>query len=99
VNRWPYLPFGREQANLFFQVVARRYEKGSLILTSNRVRGAGRGESYRLKDKRRAGANGAADPRQSCQGGDNSKYSLVPARENKGTSSVGWVSSKLPTRS
>jgi DNA replication protein DnaC len=30
-----YLPFGREQANLFFQVVARRYEKGSLILTSN----------------------------------------------------------------
>ena len=30
-----YLPFGREQANLFFQVIARRYEKGSLILTSN----------------------------------------------------------------
>ena len=30
-----YLPFGREQANLLFQVVARRYEKGSLILTSN----------------------------------------------------------------
>ena len=30
-----YLPFGREQANLFFQVVARRYEKGSLVLTSN----------------------------------------------------------------
>ncbi len=29
-----YLPFGREQANLFFQVVARRYERG-LILTSN----------------------------------------------------------------
>jgi hypothetical protein len=29
-----YLPFGREQANLFFQVVARRYERGSLILTS-----------------------------------------------------------------
>jgi hypothetical protein len=30
-----YLPFGREQANLFFQVVAKRYEKGSMILTSN----------------------------------------------------------------
>ena len=29
-----YLPFGREQANLFFQVVARRYEKGSMILTN-----------------------------------------------------------------
>ena len=77
-----YLPFGREQANLFFQVIARRYEKGSLILTSNLSFGswdeafAGdavltaamldrvlhhatvvqiAGESYRLKDKRRAG--------------------------------------------
>lgn len=77
-----YLPFGREQANLFFQVVARRYEKGSMILTSNLAFGswddafAGdavltaaildrvlhhaavvqiSGESYRLKDKRRAG--------------------------------------------
>jgi hypothetical protein len=33
--RWCYLHFGRERANLFFQVIARRYEKGSLILTSN----------------------------------------------------------------
>lgn len=77
-----YLPLGREQANLFFQVVARRYEKGSLILTSNLAFGSWdeafasdavltaamldrilhhatvvqiNGESYRLKDKRRAG--------------------------------------------
>ena len=77
-----YLPFGREQANLFFQVIARRYEKGSLILTSNLSFGSWddafandavltaamldrvlhhatvvqiAGESYRLKDKRRAG--------------------------------------------
>lgn len=77
-----YLPFGREQANLFFQVVAKRYEKGSMILTSNLAftswddAFAGdavltaamldrvlhhaaivqiSGESYRLKDKRRAG--------------------------------------------
>lgn len=77
-----YLPFGREQANLFFQVVAKRYEKGSMILTSNLAFSswddafagdAGltaamldrvphhaaivqiSGESYRLKDKRRAG--------------------------------------------
>jgi len=77
-----YLPFAREQANLFFQVIARRYEKGSMILTSNLTFGswddafAGdavltaamldrilhhamvvqiSGESYRLKDKRRAG--------------------------------------------
>ena len=36
-----YLPFGREQANLSFQVVARRYEKSSLILTSNLRSAAG----------------------------------------------------------
>lgn len=30
-----YLPFGREEANLFFNVIAKRYEKGSWILTSN----------------------------------------------------------------
>lgn len=77
-----YLPMGREQANLFFQVVTKRYERGATILTSNLTFGswdqafAGEtvltaamldrllhratvvqisGESYRLKDKRRAG--------------------------------------------
>lgn len=30
-----YLPMSRDQANLFFQVIAARYEKGSLIVTSN----------------------------------------------------------------
>jgi DNA replication protein DnaC len=77
-----YLPLGREEANLFFQVVAKRYENGSLIVTSNLPFGqwdqafAGdqtltaalldrllhhshvlqiKGESYRLKDKRKAG--------------------------------------------
>jgi DNA replication protein DnaC len=30
-----YLPMSREQAHYFFQVIANRYEKGSLILTSN----------------------------------------------------------------
>ena len=77
-----YLPLAREPANLFFQVVAKRYEKGAMILTSNLTFGswdqafAGdpvltaamldrllhhstvvsiQGESYRLKDKRRAG--------------------------------------------
>jgi IstB-like ATP binding protein len=35
INEIGYPPFGREQANLFFQVVAKRYEKASVILTSN----------------------------------------------------------------
>jgi DNA replication protein DnaC len=30
-----YLPFGREESNHFFQVIAQRYEKGSVIITSN----------------------------------------------------------------
>jgi DNA replication protein DnaC len=83
VDEIGYLPMGREQANLFFQVVAKRYERGApMILTSNLTFGgwdqafAGdavltaamldrllhhstviqiSGESYRLKDKRRAG--------------------------------------------
>ena len=72
----------REQAKLFFQVVAQRYERGSMIFTSNLTFGswdsafAGdgvltgamldrilhhsiivniNGESFRLKDKRKAG--------------------------------------------
>lgn len=77
-----YLPFGRDEANLFFNVVAKRYERGSMILTSNLpfTQWAGTfaddqtltaamldrllhhahivqitGDSYRLKDKRKAG--------------------------------------------
>jgi DNA replication protein DnaC len=77
-----YLPMSREQANLFFQVVAHRYERASMILTSNLTFGswdsafAGdgvltvamldrvlhhstivniNGESFRLKEKRKAG--------------------------------------------
>ena len=77
-----YLPMTKEQANLFFQVIVKRYEKGSIILTSNLSFGqwdetfAGntaltsalldrilyhshviqiKGDSYRLKDKRKAG--------------------------------------------
>ena len=30
-----YLPFGREEANLFFNVIPKRYEQGSIIVTSN----------------------------------------------------------------
>jgi DNA replication protein DnaC len=35
VDEIGYLPLSREQAHLFFQVVARRYEHGPMILTSN----------------------------------------------------------------
>jgi DNA replication protein DnaC len=35
VDEIGYLPFGRDEANLFFNVVAKRHEPGSMILTSN----------------------------------------------------------------
>lgn len=76
-----YLPMDRTGANLIFQLVSRRYERGSILLTSNQsLTGWGevfgdqviataildrllhhsttiniKGESYRLKEKRRAG--------------------------------------------
>jgi DNA replication protein DnaC len=85
VDEIGYLPMSREQANLFFQVVAQRYERGSMILTSNLTFGSWdsafggdsvltvamldrilhhstivnmNGESFRLKDKRKAGLLG-----------------------------------------
>ncbi|WP_447835703.1 IS21-like element helper ATPase IstB [Aeromonas salmonicida] len=35
IDKIGYLPFGKEEANLFFQVVARRYERTGLILSTN----------------------------------------------------------------
>ena len=32
-----YLPLNRNDANLVFQIIARRYEKGSIIITSNKA--------------------------------------------------------------
>lgn len=35
-----YIPIDRQGANLFFQLVSRRYEKGAILLTSNQSLGA-----------------------------------------------------------
>ena len=35
VDEIGYLPFGANEANLFFQVVAKRYERSAIIVTSN----------------------------------------------------------------
>lgn len=81
VDELGYLPFEADASHLFFQLVARRYEKGAMLLTSNRSVGEWgtvfgdaivataildrllhhshvltiRGDSYRLRAKRRAG--------------------------------------------
>jgi len=80
-----FLPLGPEEASLLFEVVCRRYEHSSIVLTSNKSYGQWaevfsgdeviataildrllhhattisiKGESYRLKDKKRAGLVG-----------------------------------------
>ena len=81
VDELGYLPFEPSAAHLFFQLVSRRYEKGAMLITSNRSVGEWdavfgdpvvataildrilhhshvitiRGDSYRLKEKRRSG--------------------------------------------
>ena len=81
-----YLPMNREEASLFFRLLSRRYERASLIITSNKsfvdwgeifndqVLATAildrllhhattlniKGESYRLKEKRKAGILGKA---------------------------------------
>ena len=36
IDELGYLPLSKDAANLFFQLISRRYEQGSIILTSNR---------------------------------------------------------------
>lgn len=88
-----YLPLSQTEASLFFRLVVRRYERGSLIVTSNKsfldwgevfndhVLATAildrllhhsttlniKGESYRLKEKRRAGLLGRAKPAEQVQ--------------------------------
>jgi DNA replication protein DnaC len=88
VDEIGYLPIDRAGANLFFQLVSRRYERGSILITSNQSLSAWgevfgdrliataildrllhhstivniKGDSYRLKEKRRAGLLTRSEP-------------------------------------
>jgi DNA replication protein DnaC len=81
IDELGYLPFETNAAHLFFQLISRRYERGSVLITSNRSVGEWgsvfgdpvvataildrllhhsqvitiRGDSYRLREKRRSG--------------------------------------------
>lgn len=85
-----YLPMNRHEASLFFRLLTRRYERASLIITSNKsfvdwgevfndqVLATAildrllhhsttvniKGESYRLKEKRKAGLLGTPPPQK-----------------------------------
>lgn len=90
IDEMGYLPLDDLGATIFFQLVSARYERGSIILTSNKSYGDWgsifgdpiiataildrllhhsttiniRGESYRLKDRRRAGLLPRPDDQQ-----------------------------------
>ena len=103
VDELGYLPLEAEAGHLFFQLISRRYEQGSVLISSNRpveewdevfgdqVVAAAildrllhhshvvtiRGDSYRLREKRRSGlfrpqAGGTAPPMPSRENGDQS---------------------------
>ena len=98
IDELGYLPFDPKAAHLFFQLVSRRYEKGSTVITSNRAVSEWgdvfgdpvvataildrllhhshivtiRGESYRLKEKRKSGLLKTA-ALQSCESEDKFK--------------------------
>ncbi len=81
LDEFGYLPFEPAAAHLLFQLISRRYERGSILITSNRAVGEWgtvlgdqvvataildrllhhshvltiRGDSYRLREKRRSG--------------------------------------------
>ena len=81
IDELGYLPFEANAAHLFFQLASRRYERGSMLITSNRAVGEWgtvfgdavvataildrllhhshvltiRGDSYRLRAKRKSG--------------------------------------------
>ena len=81
IDELGYIPIDRQGANLFFQLISRRYERGAIILASNQSLGTWgevfgdpviatavldrllhhsitvniRGDSYRLREKLKAG--------------------------------------------
>jgi len=59
-RRARYLPFEKRSAHLFFQLVARRYEKGSLLVTTNQL--VGQWGSLRRLSPRRGDPRSTAAP-------------------------------------
>lgn len=99
-----YLPLTHHEASLFFRLVVRRYERGSLIVTSNKsfldwgdvfndqVLATAildrllhhattlniKGESYRLKEKRKAGLLGRTKPADESEETAHQPEEVVP---------------------
>jgi len=111
IDEMGYLPLDDLGATIFFQLVSARYERGSIILTSNKSYGDWggvfgdpiiataildrllhhsrsiniRGESYRLKDRRRAGLL----PAQDQHGQNSAELSAARGRRKQVLSALG----------
>jgi DNA replication protein DnaC len=117
IDEMGYLPMDRHEASFFFRLLTRRYERASLVLTSNKSYGDWgeifndqvlasaildrllhhattiniKGESYRLKEKRKAGLLAGSDERKE-EGGrelDNALQTGPVKTGGKGTSQTG----------
>jgi DNA replication protein DnaC len=112
IDEMGYLPLDDLGATIFFQLVSARYERGSIILTSNKSYGDWgtifgdpiiataildrllhhsmtiniRGESYRLKERRRAGLLVSREQPEAQQSADGaiSQGAKRPANSRKG---------------
>ena len=95
IDEMGYLPLDEVGATLFFQLVSARYERGSIVLTSNKSYGDWgsvfgdtviatavldrllhhastlniRGDSYRMKERKKAGLLGTLESRESAVNG------------------------------
>jgi len=114
VDEMGYLPLDELGATIFFQLVSARYERGSIILTSNKSYGDWggvfgdpfiataildrllhhsttiniRGESYRLKDRRRAGLLPGREQEETPPGTP-AAVALLPAKGTAGKRKAG----------
>ena len=115
VDEMGYLPLDEMGATIFFQLVTARYERGSIILTSNKSYGEWdsifgdpiiataildrllhhsttvniRGESYRLRERRKAGL---LPTRQEATGGDRSEAPASASPKTRRSAALGSAS-------
>lgn len=118
IDEMGYLPLDDLGATIFFQLVSGRYERGSILLTSNKSYGDWgsifgdpiiataildrllhhsttiniRGESYRLKERRRAGLLASAEQQEAATAASRALDSATPKPRHK--TALGSAASK-----
>lgn len=85
VDEVGYLRLEREEANMFFQLISRRYERGSMIITSNKSFSNGAPSSATTSSPLRS-STGSCTTSKSC-----------PSTDPATACATGWTSSPAPT--